>query len=57
MLYNHEDEHILGAHGAVDDEVDGAVDDEAEVLDGGQREHPAWVDWHQAQLPAQIGST
>ena len=50
-------EHILGADCAVDDEVDGAVDDEAEVLDGGQREHPAWVDWHQAQLPAQIGST
>ena len=47
----------LLADGAVDDEVDGAVDDEAEVLDGGQREHPAWVDWHQAQLPAEVGST
>ena len=57
MLYNHEDEHILGADCAVDDEVDGAVDDEGEVLDGGQSEHPARVDRHQAQLPAEIGST
>ena len=32
-------------HHAVDDEVDGAVDDEGEVLDGGQSEHPAGVDW------------
>ena len=57
MLYNHEDAHILGADCAVDDEVDGAVDDEGEVLDGGQSEHPAGVDWQQAQLPAEIGST
>lgn len=57
MLYKHDDEHILGAHGAVDDEVDGAVDDEGEMLDGGQSKHPARVDWHQAQLPAEIGST
>ena len=47
--------NILGAHGAVDDEVDGAVDDEGEMLDGGQREHPAGVDWQHTQLPAQVG--
>ena len=54
-MYKHE--HILGANCAVDDEVDGAVDDESEVLDGGESEHPAGVDWHQAQLPTEIGST
>ena len=32
---------ILCAHGAVDDEVDGAVDDESEMLDGSECEHPA----------------
>ena len=57
VVYNHEDKHILGANCAVDDEVDGAVDDEGEVLDGGQSEHPAGVDWHQAQLPAEVGPT
>jgi len=46
---------ILGAHGAVDDEVDGAVDDEGEMLDGGQGEHPARVDWQHTQFPAQVG--
>ena len=36
---------LLGADCAVDDEVDGAVDDEGEVLDGSESEHPARVDW------------
>ena len=34
---------LLSPHEAVDDEVDGAVEDEEEVLDGGETEHPAGV--------------
>ena len=34
---------LLCPHATVNDEVDGAVDDEKEVLDGGESEHPAGV--------------
>ena len=34
---------ILCAHQAIDDEVDGAVDDDEEMLDCCEAEHPAWV--------------
>ena len=34
---------LLCPHEAVNDEVGGAVDDEKEVLDGGESEHPAGV--------------
>ena len=34
---------LLCPNEAVNDEVDGAVDDEKEVLDGGESEHPAGV--------------
>ena len=34
---------LLCSHEAVNDEVDGAVGDQKEVLDGGESEHPAGV--------------
>ena len=34
---------LLCSHEAVNDEVNGAVEDEEEVLDGGESEHPAGV--------------
>ena len=34
---------LLCSHEAVNDEVDGAAEDEKEVLDGGESEHPAVV--------------
>ena len=47
--------YVLCAHGTVDDEVDGAVDDEGEVLDGGEGEHPAGVLGQQTCLPTHVG--
>ena len=41
---------LLASHGAVDDEVEGAVDYETEVTDGCQGEHPAWMNWQQTFL-------
>ena len=45
---------LLCPHGAVDDEVDGAVDDETEVLDCCQSEHPAGMNRQLANLAAHI---
>ena len=47
---------LLCAHEAVDDKVHRAVDNEEEVLDGGETEHPAGVGGKHAQGPAEIGS-
>ena len=49
-------EQLLCAHKTVDDEVGRAVDNEEEVLDGGEGEHPAGVGGEHAQAPAQVGS-
>ena len=46
---------LLGAHAAVDDEVDGTIDNEEEVLDGSEAEHPAGVGGEHPQAPAQVG--
>ena len=46
---------LLGAQEAVDDEINRTVDDEKEVLDGTEAEHPAWVGGEHAQAPAQVG--
>ena len=46
---------LLCAHEAVDEEVDRAVDNEAEVLDGSEGEHPAGVRGEHAHTPAQVG--
>ena len=46
---------LLCAQEAVDNKVDRAVDDEEEVLDGSEAEHPAWVGGEHAQAPAQVG--
>ena len=43
---------LLCAHEAVDEEVDRAVDNEAEVLDGSECEHPARVGGEHAHTPA-----
>ena len=48
--------NLLSPHEAVDDEVDRDVEDEEEVLDGGETEHPAGVGGKHAQGPAEIGS-
>ena len=47
---------LLCAHAAIDDEVDRAIDNEEEVLDGGEAEHPPGVGGEHAQAPAQVGS-
>ena len=47
--------HLLGAHEAVDDEVNRAADNEKKMLDGGEGEHPAGVRGEHAQAPAQVG--
>ena len=52
MISNH---IILCAHEAVNKEVDGAVNNEEEVLDGSKAEHPAWMGWEHAHTPAQVG--
>ena len=46
---------LLCAQEAVDDEVNRAVDNEEEVLDGSEAEHPAGVGGEHAQAPAQVG--
>ena len=46
---------LLRSHETVDDEVDRTVDNEEEVLDGGEGEHPAGVGGEHAQAPAQVG--
>ena len=46
---------LLGSQEAVYYEVDRAVDNEEEVLDGSKSEHPAWVGGEQAQTQAQVG--
>ena len=46
---------LLRPHEAVDEEVDRAVDNEAEVLDGSEGEHPAGVRGEHAHTPAQVG--
>ena len=46
---------LLCAQEAVDDEVDRTVDNEEEVLDGSEAEHPAGVGGEHAQAPAQVG--
>ena len=43
---------LLCAHEAVDEEVDRAVDNEEEVLDGSEGEHPAGVGGEHAHTPA-----
>ena len=47
---------LLASHGAVDDEVERTVDDQGEVLDGGESEHPAGVNWHQSQTHTKVCS-
>ena len=46
---------LLSAHKAVDDEIDRAVADEEEMLDGSEGEHPAWVGGEHPQTPAHVG--
>ena len=46
---------LLGSQEAVDDEVERAVDNEEEVLDSSEGEHPAGVGGEHAQAPAQVG--
>ena len=48
-------EILLGTHETIDYEVDRAVDNEEEVLDGSEGEHPARVGGEHAQAPAQVG--
>ena len=47
---------LLCAHAAIDDEVDRAIDNEEEVLDGSEGEHPPWVVGEHSQAPAKVGS-
>ena len=47
---------LLGAQEAVDDEVNRAVDNEEEVLDGSEAKHPAGVGGEHSQAPAEVGS-
>ena len=46
---------ILCAHEAVNKEVDIAINNEEEVLDGSEAEHPAGMGWEHTQAPAQVG--
>ena len=45
---------LLCAHEAVNKEVDGAINNEEEVLDGSEAEHPGGMGWEHPQVPAQV---
>ena len=49
------DHIILCAHETVNKEVDGAINNKEEVLDGSEAEHPAGVGGEHPQAPAQVG--
>ena len=48
--------YSLSPHEAVDDKVDRAVEDEEEVLDGSEAEHPAGAGGEHAQAHADVGA-
>ena len=54
MLAVARSDYILGPEETVDNEVDRAVENEAEVLNGGEAEHPAGVGGKQSGSKAQV---